>query len=134
MPKYRVTAVMRTYLETEVAAATIEEAREIAAELDGAEFTGNTILFPTKWIFRVLQETKGPAFTPCSYVTVKDNKIIFRRSQVQTDINIGDGTAPETFRFEGNQWYAEDQPQASKPKLPVEETGGAYGSDPRGKP
>ncbi len=102
--------------------------------VDGAEFTGNTILFPTKWIFRVLQETKEPGFVPCSHVTVKDNKIIFRRSQVQTDINIGDGTAPETFRFEGNQWFAEDRPQASKPKLPVEETGGTYGKDPRPKP
>lgn len=101
--------------------------------VEGAEFTNNTILFPTKWIFRVLQETKEPGFIPCSYVTVKDNKIIFRRSQVQVDINIGDGTAPETFRFEGNRWFAEDRPQASKPKLPVEEKGGIYGSDPRAK-
>lgn len=101
--------------------------------VEGAEFTNNTILFPTKWLFRILQETKEPGFRPCSYVTVKDNKIIFRRSQVQVDINIGPGTAPETFRFEGNQWFAEDRPQASKPKLPVEETGGVYGSDPRAK-
>lgn len=101
--------------------------------VDGAEFTGNTILFPTKWIFRILQETKEPGFVPCRKVVVKDNKIIFRRSQVQVDINIGDGTAPETFRFEGNQWFAEDRPQASKPKLPVEESKGVYGSDPRVK-
>lgn len=99
--------------------------------VEGAEFTGNTILFPTKWIFRILQETKEPGFVPCSYVTVKDNNIIFRRSQVQTDINIGGGTAPETFRFENNRWFAEDRPAASKPKLPVVETGGVYGSDPR---
>lgn len=101
--------------------------------VDGAEFSGNTILFPTKWIFRILQETKEPGFVPCRNVVVKDNKIIFRRSQVQTDVNIGDGTAPETFRFEGNQWFAEDRPPASKPKLPVEETGGIHGSDPRAK-
>ncbi|MGV3661260.1 MAG: right-handed parallel beta-helix repeat-containing protein [Prosthecobacter sp.] len=101
--------------------------------VDGAQFTDNTILFPTKWIFRILQETKEPGFVPCRNVLVKDNKIIFRRSQVQIDINIGDGTAPETFRFEGNHWFAEDRPQASRPKLPVEETGDVHGSDPRAK-
>lgn len=101
--------------------------------VDGAEFTGNTILFPTKWIFRILQETKEPGFVPCRNVVVKDNKIIFRRDQVQVDVNIGPGAAPETFGFDGNRWFAEDRPQASKPKLPVEETGGTYGSDPRAK-
>lgn len=102
--------------------------------VDGAEFTGNTILFPTKWIFRILQETKEPGFVPCRNVVVKGNKIVFHRSQVQVDVNIGPGAAPETFRFEGNRWFAEDRPQASKPKLPVEEKNGDYGSDPRAKP
>jgi len=101
--------------------------------VDGAEFTGNTILFPTKWIFRILQETKEPGFVPCRNVVVRDNKIIFRRSQVQVEVNIGPGAAPETFRFEGNHWFAEDRPQASSPRLPVEETGGVHGSDPRAK-
>lgn len=101
--------------------------------VDGAEFTGNTILFPTKWIFRILQENREPGFVPCRNVLVKDNKIIFRRSRVQIDINSSDATSPETFRFEGNRWFAEDRPQASKPRLPVEETDGTYGSDPRTK-
>lgn len=99
--------------------------------VDGAEFSGNTILFPTKWIFRILQETKEPGFVPCRNVLLKDNRIIFRRSQVQIEVNIGDGTAPETFRFENNRWFAEDKPQSSKPRLPVEEKNGVYGVDPR---
>lgn len=99
--------------------------------VDGAEFSGNTIRFPTKWIFRILQETKEPRFVPCRNVLIKDNKITFRRSQVQTDINIGGGTAPETFRFEGNTWLAEDRPDRSRPRLPVEETNGGYGKAPR---
>jgi|UniRef100_UPI0037852FE5 hypothetical protein len=99
--------------------------------VDGAEFSGNTILFPTKWIFRILQETKEPGFAPCRNVLLKDNRIVFRRAQVQIDINIGDGTSPETFRFENNRWFAEDRPQSSKPKLPVEEKNGVYGVDPR---
>lgn len=99
--------------------------------VDGAEFTGNTILFPTKWIFRILQETREPGFPPCRNVLIKDNRIVFRRSQIRTDLNIGDATAPATFRFENNRWFAEDRPQASKPSLPVEEKAGTYGVDPR---
>lgn len=99
--------------------------------VDGAEFSGNTILFPTKWIFRILQETKEPGFAPCRNVLIKNNTIVFRRSQVQIDINIGEGTAPETFRFENNRWFAEDKPVASKSKLPSEEKAGVYGIDPR---
>ena len=99
--------------------------------VDGAELSGNTILFPTKWIFRILQETKEPGFVPCRNVLVKENKISFRRSEVQTELNIGPDTNPETFRFENNRWFAEDKPQASKPKLPVEEKDGVYGVDPR---
>lgn len=99
--------------------------------VEGAEFANNTVLFPGKWVFRILQETKGPEFRPCSHVLIKDNKIVFRRSQVEIDINIGDGTAPETFRFENNHWFAEDRPASSKPRLPVEEKNGVYGVDPR---
>ncbi|MDH4455557.1 MAG: hypothetical protein QE570_20500 [Verrucomicrobiota bacterium] len=99
--------------------------------VEGAEFTNNTVLFPEKWIFRILQETKGTGFRPCSYVLIKGNKVTFRRSQVQIDINIGDGTAPETFRFENNRWFAEDKPQASKPRLPVAEKDAVDGVDPR---
>jgi hypothetical protein len=95
--------------------------------VDGAEFVGNTVLYPSKWIFRILQETTEPGFTPCRNVVIRDNRITFRRSEVQTDINIGEGTLPETFRFENNHWLADDRSQASKPRLPVEEKGGVYG-------
>ena len=101
--------------------------------VDGAEFVGNTIRYPGKWIFRILQETREPGFVPCRNVLIKDNRMTFRRFQVQTDINLGDGTAPESFRFEGNHWYAEDKPQDSKPKLPVEEISGVYGEVDGGK-
>jgi hypothetical protein len=99
--------------------------------VDGAEFSSNTILFPTRWIFRILQETREPGFVPCRNVLIKDNKIVFRRSEVRTDINIGEGTLPETFRFETNQWFAEDSPERSKPRLPVVEVNGGHGKEPR---
>ena len=95
--------------------------------VDGAEFSNNTILYPTKWIFRILQETREPGFAPCRNVLIKNNRITFRRSQVQTDINLSDGTAPETFRFESNHWLAEDRPDRSQPILPTQEIAGTYG-------
>ena len=99
--------------------------------VDGADFSGNTILFPTKWIFRILQETNEPGFAPCRNVVVRDNRIVFHRSQVQIEVNVGGGTSPESFRFEKNRWFAEDKPQASKPRLPTAEKDGVYGTDPR---
>ena len=99
--------------------------------VDGAEFTGNTLLFPDKWIFRILQENQDPQLSPSRNVLIQSNRIIFHRSKIQTEINIGPGTSPDTFRFEKNQWFAEDRPQSSQPMLPTREKEGHYGIDPR---
>jgi hypothetical protein len=99
--------------------------------VDGAEFSDNTILFPQRWIFRMLQETMEPGFVPCRNVRVTGNRIVFRRSEIRSDVNVGSGTEPGTFVFEGNHWFAEDRPEASNPQLPVEEKGGVHGTDPR---
>ena len=76
----------------------------------------------------MLQENTAPGMVPCRNVVVKSNRVIFRRSQVQTEVNIGGGTEPGTFRFEGNHWFAEDRPAASKPNLPTAEKGGVITS------
>lgn len=100
--------------------------------VDGALFENNTVLYPTRWLFRILQETREEGFAPCRNGVVRGNRIIFRRGDIREDVNTSDdGIAPETFVFENNRWFAEDRPQASKPKLPTEETGGEYGTDPR---
>lgn len=99
--------------------------------VDGAEFTDNTILFPEKWVFRILQETTEAGFAPCRNVRIENNAIVFHRSQVSIEVNIGANTAPETFRFAKNRWFAEDRPDRSRPKLPTEEKDGTYGRDPR---
>jgi hypothetical protein len=101
------------------------------ASVDGAEFAGNTILFPEKWVFRILQDNAEEGIVRCGNVTVRDNRIVFRRSQVRDEINIGPHTHPETFGFSGNVWFAEDRPAESRPSLPVAETAGTYGVDPR---
>jgi polygalacturonase len=84
-----------------------------------AEFTGNKIIRPTKWIFRILQETRKDGFKPCGNVKISNNEFIFREEEIRTEINIGDGTAPETFVFENNRWFAEDHPSRLKPKFPL---------------
>ena len=101
--------------------------------VDGAEFIDNKILFPSKWIFRILQETRDPAFAPCRNVIIKENEITFRRSEVRIEVNVSDGTEPGSFVFAGNRWLAEDRPGESTPKLPVEERGGIYGKSRAGR-
>ncbi len=88
------------------------------------DFVRNEIVFPEQWIFRVLQETRGEGFLPCGDVRILENEFVFRRKDVIHEMNIGQGTAPETFVFTNNVWHAEDAPGKSKPKLPVAETGG----------
>lgn len=97
--------------------------------VDGAEFSDNTLLYPKKWIMRILQETSGERFVPCRNVKVINNRIAFRRSEVQIECNVGGGTAADSFEFRGNHWFAQDRPDRSKPRLPVEETNGHYGLD-----
>ncbi len=98
--------------------------------VDGAEFHHNTVIRPTKWFFRILTETKAEGFPPARHVVLSDNTFVFRRGDIRTALNIGPDTAPETFKFVNNTWFAEDKPEASNPQLPVPESGGIYGKKP----
>ncbi len=40
-------------------------------------------------------------FIACRNVVIKDNQFVFRRAQVQVDINIGSHTDPSSFRSKG---------------------------------
>lgn len=100
----------------------------------GAVAANNTLIEPTKWVARILQETvsgNGYTFLPCASNRFVNNIISFRRSQVSTHINVGGNTSPTTFTFENNLWYAADAPAQSRPSLPVAERNGFYGLDPR---
>ena len=99
--------------------------------VDGAVFEGNVIVNPSHWVFRMLQETRLEGFPPCRNVVVRGNVMVFRRAGLRTEINIGDGTAPESFRFERNWWFAEDDPKRSRPVLPGTEVGDVHGEDPQ---
>lgn len=94
----------------------------------------NTIVNPTNWLLRILQETtnlNGYDFLPASDCTFINNLVYFDRADLSTYVNVGSDTAPDTFTFTTNLWYAHDDPPASEPtNLPVTETGGIYGQDP----
>jgi len=98
--------------------------------VDGSVFRHNTIIRPKLWVARILQETREPGFVPSRNGVFERNLILFR-SDLRDFVNVGPATAPETFRFGDNWWYCEDRPAASKPRLPVQETGGIYGQDPQ---
>jgi hypothetical protein len=122
------------------------EAREIVVEgntftggmaalafvgVDGAKVRYNTIQRPARWVFRILQETKAPGFVPTRNVEFSDNVVVFESSRwSEGGVNIGGGSAPETFKFARNWWYCADRPDRSTPKLPTKETDGVYGKDP----
>lgn len=100
--------------------------------VDGATVRNNTIYNPTRWAIRILQETTDPAFVRCRNGRFEHNLVAFRRDNwASGGVNIGPGTAPETFRFEDNFWICLDDPSRSRPQLPTPEQNGVYGVDPQ---
>jgi hypothetical protein len=99
--------------------------------VDGSAVRYNTFVRPDKWVMRILQETTEPRFTSCRNGRFEHNLVVFRRRDISTFLNVGPNTQPETFTYVHNLWYCEDRPDASRPQLPVPETGGVYGIDPR---
>jgi parallel beta helix pectate lyase-like protein len=98
--------------------------------VDGASVRWNTFYRPRKWCLRILQETRGSEFAPCRNGVFADNLVAYRASEVAIAVNVGPGTAPETFRFARNYWFCIDDPGRSPPQLPVAEEAGVGGADP----
>lgn len=99
--------------------------------VDGGIFRHNTIYRPTRWVMRILQETREPEFVRTRNGLFERNLIVFRRSELADFVNVGPDTLPQTFQFRANWWYCEDAPQVSRPRLPTSEMAGVYGHDPR---
>ncbi|GJQ29349.1 MAG: hypothetical protein HBSAPP03_12330 [Phycisphaerae bacterium] len=121
----------------EAAAITVEGCTFVGSDaavafvgVDGATVRFNTIIHPTRWVFRILQETRAEGFVPCRGGSFSDNLVVVRHPAARHP-NIGDGTSPETFTFARNVWYCESDPSASRPTLPTPERDGVYGQDPR---
>ncbi len=93
----------------------------------------NTIVNPTRWLLRILQETTSSpphVFLPCGDSIFESNLLFFSRALLSTHINVGGNTAPATFSFARNLWYAHDNPAQSTPALPSPELQGVYGVNP----
>jgi hypothetical protein len=100
--------------------------------VDGAIVRYNTIYQPSRWVMRILQESRGPDFVPCRDGQFTNNVIVFRTDELRTTVNIGSGTAPESFSLADNFWYCQDRPErSSRLTLPVSEKNGHYGIAPR---
>jgi hypothetical protein len=99
--------------------------------VDGAIVRHNTIYRPRNWVVRILQETTGEDFVLSRNGRFENNIVVFRSDEISTFVNIGPNTAPDTFTFANNLWYCTNNPDRSKPNLPVEEKGGVYGVDPQ---
>ena len=94
----------------------------------------NTIVLPHNWVVRILQETVSSGsytFAACGNNTVANNIVHYDRGDLSTFVNVGSSTAPATFSFARNLWYNTANPAQSTPSLPVAETGGLSGADPR---
>ncbi len=94
----------------------------------------NTIVDPTRWVVRILQETTssdGYEFLPASGGRFANNLVWYSRAALSTHVNVGPNTDAPSFRFSRNLWYAHDEPARSAPSLTVTESGGVTGQDPR---
>ena len=90
----------------------------------------NTIVLPNKWIGRILQETRDPRFRPSHDGVFEKNVIVFDGRVGRPEfINVGSGTAPETWKFIGNAWCDIDGNR--KPRLPGTEIGSVHQVDPK---
>jgi hypothetical protein len=96
----------------------------------------NTIIRPTRWVARILQETNskdGYSFLSCGSNEFSNNLVFYQRRAVGAHVNVGGNTDPASFKFSNNLWYASDQPGNSRPSLPVPEVNGVVGQDPKFK-
>ena len=98
---------------------------------EDSAFLYNTVVRPKRWVLRILQETRDEGFVRCRNNTFAGNLVVWRAGDLAEHVNIGPDTHPDTFTFRENLWYQHGGPPgASRPRLPVEETGGVYGQDP----
>lgn len=96
-------------------------------------FAQNTVIDPGTWLLRILQETTTDAtytFEPARDGLVASNIFYFNRGALSTDVNVGVDTAPDSFAFTSNLFYAHDDPGQSQPSLPGTETGSVVALDP----
>ena len=76
---------------------------------DGCTFAHNTVISPQTWVVRILQESTDPRFVPSRDGLFVNNVVVLDTGDIRTFVNVGGGTAPETFTFANNLWYATNE-------------------------
>lgn len=76
---------------------------------DGCVAAHNTIVEPRTFVVRILQENTDPRFVPSRNGVFANNIIVLAAADLSTVVNIGPDTAPETFSFDTNLWFATDE-------------------------
>jgi hypothetical protein len=101
---------------------------------DGCVAAHNTIIEPRSWIVRILQESTDARFVPSQNGLFVNNLIVLTPSELRPQlVNVGAGTAPETFVFGNNLWYAPGEDASYAPSLGggvPDETGSLVQQDP----
>jgi hypothetical protein len=102
---------------------------------DAGRVVRNTIVHPTKWVLRILQEQRADGFLPCRGGVFEENLVVLDE-RCTTAVNVGDATAPETFTFRRNAWFRTGGD--GWPQIPAPEKDAVRGVDPKledvGKP
>ncbi len=93
----------------------------------GGHVHHNTFVDPGKWLLRILQESRDARFRPCREGVFEHNLVVYDR-RLQVFVNVGPGTAPETFVFRHNAWF--NASGKADPKLPTKEADGVYDVNP----
>lgn len=76
---------------------------------DACVFANNTIVEPLTWVARILQETTDARFVPCRDGVFANNLVVLNAGVVRAIVNVGGNTAPETFTFANDLWWALDR-------------------------
>ena len=99
----------------------------------GCVVANNTIVEPSRWVFRILQETTtsgATVFAPCGNNEFDNNLVYYRHAQLSSFANVGPDTASNTFAVRNNLWYPHDQPAAAPHSLPGTVSGNLHGQNP----
>lgn len=98
---------------------------------DGGRAEGCTLRGQTRFPFRILKENGADHMPDTRGGVIAGNVIVWDAGSVWTLVNVGSGTAADTFRFEDNIWFNASNPSRSRLNgLPAPETGGEYGVAP----
>lgn len=84
---------------------------------DQCVFANNTVIDPQTWVARILQESTDARFVPSRDGLFVNNLVVFDTSVLRTFVNVGGGTAPETFTFANDLWFATDDASFAGPTL-----------------